>query len=507
MAKGTQLTRLALWGLALLSVMNINAFAGAPPPLRVGLADTPLTFDATRASEAVSQRLIRLISFGLTSTDAQRRILPAAATLIKQDRQHFTFQLRHLTFSDGTPLTPLWVKNYYEALQGPNSLSIQKQAAQRIAYITTDDAYNSVTFTLNKEGVSPWQLFNFWGLFTAPLTHTASDGQIHGLGPYALETWAPAVIKLRPFTSPTLPPLTFFIAKDPTVRLLKLLNNEIDLLQDDMPLELFNLAQKRGMKALTAPSASYTYLGFNHSHPALHDRRVRQAIAQAINLPALRQGLMFGRAQPPRSLLLPQHPAHWAASDWSYNPTDAQKLLAEAGYTSEDPLKLTLTISANPLIFRIGQVMQQNLAKVGVQITLQTLEWASFYDAIQKGRAALYIMNLVGDFDPDIYRMLFHSTQTPPEGLNRGQVNLPQLDKLTDAMQHEFSPVKQGILAADIQKIQHQELLFLPLWRLDRFALMRPNISGYSLDPLGNLTGLLHVTHEEDPQPPTAQQP
>lgn len=482
--KGTQLARTAFCAAFLLA----TPIYAIDQPIRMGLADAPLTLDATRATDATSQRVIGLISFGLIKLTDDFTPLPAAAVLKSQSHTQFTFQLRQLRFTDGTPLTSAWVKSFYEALKAENSTSPLKISASRIADITLNDN-NTLTFILKEPDPNPWSLF------TLPFT-AIKDGSIVGLGPYRLIEHQATKISLSPVAK-GLSPLELTVLKDPTVRLLKLLNNEIDLLQDDIPLELFKKAQDDGMKPLTTTSASYTYLGFNHTDQALRDVRVRQAIAQAINLPALRQNLLFGLAKPADSLLLPSHPAHWTAPDWAYSPAAARKLLAEVGYTPTNPLHLTLTLSTNPLVYRVGQVMQQDLALVGIQLTLQTLEWASFYTAVQNGRAQMYIMNWVGQFGVDVYRQMFNSHQVPPNGLNRGRVNLPELDKLTDALQQEFSPAKQRSLAADIQKLQHHNLLYLPLWRLDRFALMRPEVSGYALDAVGNFTGLLHVKHEE----------
>jgi peptide/nickel transport system substrate-binding protein len=487
-AKATQLARAA----ALFSALFMASPALAERPIRMGLADAPLTLDATRATDATSQRVIGLFSFGLIKLAEDFTPLPAAAVLKNQSPTSFTFQLRSLYFTDGTPLTPAWVKAYYDNLRAEGSTSPFKASLARIASITLGD-HNTLTFTLNNPDPNPWSLF------TLPLTRQKGDSSI-GLGPYRVTDHSASRTVLEP-VSKGLSPLVLDVVKDPTVRLLKLLNHEIDLLQDDIPLELFNKARHDGLKAITGTSASYTYLGFNHQSPALQDVRVRQAIAQAINLPDIRNNLLFGLAKPADSLLLPSHPAHWAAPDWAYNPAAARQLLAEAGYGPQKPLELTLTLSTNPLVYRVGQVFQQDLAKVGVKLTLQTLEWASFYTAVQNGRAEMYIMNWVGQFGVDSYRQLFHSQQTPPNGLNRGRVNHPEMDRLTDALQQEFSPAKQRRLASDIQKIQHDNLLYLPLWRLDRFALMAPGVSGYSLDPLGGFTGLFHVAHEEPGQP------
>lgn len=489
-AKATQLTRTA----ALFSALFLAGTAQATSPIRMGLADAPLTLDATRATDATSQRVIGLISFGLVKLADDFTPLPAAAVLKSQTPTAFTFQLRNLRFTDGTPLSPTWVKAFYEGLMAEGSTSPFKASAARIASITLGE-HNTLTFTLKQPDPNPWSLF------TLPLTRQNGDSSI-GLGPYRVVDHSASRTTLEP-VSKGLSPLVLDVVKDPTVRLLKLLNHEIDLLQDDIPLELFNKARHDGLKAVTGTSASYTYLGFNHQSPALQNVKVRQAIAQAINLPDIRANLLFGLAKPADSLLLPSHPAHWAAPDWAYNPASARKLLAEAGYGPENPLQLTLTLSTNPLVYRVGQVFQQDLANVGVKLTLQTLEWASFYTAVQNGRAEMYIMNWVGQFGVESYRQLFHSQQTPPNGLNRGRANLPEMDKLTDALQQEFSPTKQRRLASDIQKLQHENLLYLPLWRLDRFALMGPGVSGYTLDPLGGFTGLFHVVHEDLSQRPT----
>ena len=77
-------------------------------------------------------------------------------------------------------------------------------------------------------------------------------------------------------------------------------------------------------------------------------------------------------------------------------------------------------------------VIQQDLARVGVAVDVRTHEFATLYADVLKGHFQLFTLQWVGVTDPDMLRRVFHSTQMPPAGFNRGFFSDPAVDALID---------------------------------------------------------------------------
>ena len=115
-------------------------------------------------------------------------------------------------------------------------------------------------------------------------------------------------------------------------------------------------------------------------------------------------------------------------------------LLDEAGYPDPDGdgprERMRLTLKIQNLEFRRLQatVIQQNLREVGIDLDVRSYEFATLYADVLKGNFQLYTLAVDGGslVDPDILRRVFHSTQMPPAGFNRGHFSDPHVDALLD---------------------------------------------------------------------------
>src|SRR5262249_4305074 len=144
----------------------------------------------------------------------------------------------------------------------------------------------------------------------------------------------------------------------------------------------------------------------------------------------------------PAAGLLP--PVSWAYEPdvftFTYDPAKAKALLDEAGHPDPDgdgpqprvplPLKVS-NVEFNRLQ---AEAVQQNLRAVGIALDVRTYEFATLYADVLKGNFQLFTLQWVGGAvaDPDILRRVFHSTQVPPTGFNRGFFHDPRVDRLLD---------------------------------------------------------------------------
>jgi peptide/nickel transport system substrate-binding protein len=270
--------------------------------------------------------------------------------------------------------------------------------------------------------------------------------------------------------------------KDPTVRVLKLLRGEADLLQGDLPPELVGYLMKQAAIEVRAGNgANFSYLGFNLQDAVLKNPQVRLAIAHAINRKVIISHALVSGSREAGAILPPEH---WAGNPdlaaYDYNPKLAQELLQQAGIKL--PLKLTYKTSTDAQRVRLATIMQAQMRTAGIELEIRSLDWGTFFDDIKHGQFQLYGLTWVGIKTPEIYRLAFHSASIPPKGANRGRSHDEVLDALIE--QNDWKQVTARV---------HQELPYVPLWYEGQFVAMRKGLVDYQLKSDGNWDGLATI--------------
>ena len=294
--------------------------------------------------------------------------------------------------------------------------------------------------------------------------------------------------------------IEFIALKDPTVRVLKLLRGEIDLVQGNLPPEIVNwLDEKESILVKRKQGNTFTYIGFNLEDAKTGDINIRNAIAHAIDRDAIIQYVMGESARKAGAFFTPDHWAgHSGLTGVEYNPEKAKRLLRQAGYDLLTPLKLTYKTSNNPFRLRLATIIQDQLKSVGIDVDIRSYDWGTFYGDIKVGRFQMYSLSWVGLKMPDIFRYVFHSSSIPPNGANRGRFIDAHVDSIIESAEIEPSLSKQAAYYRDLQQVLFDALPYVPLWYEDNVLALRNNIQGYALSSDGNFDSLEHITRLND---------
>ncbi|HEX6211180.1 MAG TPA: peptide-binding protein [Methylomirabilota bacterium] len=241
------------------------------------------------------------------------------------------------------------------------------------------------------------------------------------------------------------------------------------------------------------PGSGYTYLGFNLKDPRFADRRVRLAMAHAVNKQALLDGVVLGLG---REATGPFRPGTWAdnprVKGVPYDVEKAAGLLAEAGWTTRNADGLLvkdgkpftfelLTNQGNDERKKIAEIIQASLRELGIGVEIRILEWAALLkEHVKKRNFDAMILGWGTGADPDQY-VVWHSSQTGPDQLNHISYKNPEVDALLEAG-------RSSCVQADRTRFYHrlhevlaedQPLVFL-YWRD-----VMPAVSGrvFGIDP------------------------
>lgn len=462
--------------------------------LRFGLGTAPVTLDPRYATDAVSYRICHLIYRNLVDFDNNFKPIPALAEWRRETPTHYRFILRKdgRRFHDHTRLNAEDVRATYASIIASGSQSPLQGQYTMIERVEAPDL-DTVDFYLRKpDPLFPGRLTV--GILPARLISKQHpfNRQPVGSGPLQFMAWPyEGRLVLKRLTDGQ--QIEFITVLDPTVRVLKLLRGELDLVQGDLAPELVLwLAKKTSVRVHRGPGDTFTYLGFNLQDPVTGQLPVRQAIAHAVDRQAIIRYVLGNAGRTANTLLPPEHwVTHNALPGYDYDLATARRLLAAAGYEPLHPLRLSYKISNNPLRVRLATVIQYQLRQVGIEVSLQSFDWGTLYGDIKAGRFQMFSLSWVGLKLPDIFHYAFHRDSMPPGGANRGRFQDPVVDALIEQAEQSNELAVQNLLYREIQERIHRLLPYVPLWYEDHVLVTRANIQGYPLALDGNFDGLL----------------
>ncbi|HEY0351265.1 MAG TPA: ABC transporter substrate-binding protein, partial [Gemmatimonadales bacterium] len=229
------------------------------------------------------------------------------------------------------------------------------------------------------------------------------------------------------------------------------------------------------------PALRDLYLAINTTRGPLKDVRVRRALNHAVDVPTLLSTLFAGRGVPAAGSLPPGIAGYDSTrAPYSYDPSEARRLLAEAGYPNGFAIKLWRTQRAE--LARLAQSIQQNLAEVGVRAEIVERDASSARAAVRTGEADLFLTDWWADYpDPENFNYpLFHSRNKGPGG-NYAFLADPQLDSMISRARATTNETEKGRLARAIDARAFDLAPWIFLWfPVDVWA-AQPEVKGWRI--------------------------
>jgi peptide/nickel transport system substrate-binding protein len=494
-----------------LVVLGIAAAACTPATRRtpddtlvVAIESAMSSYDPRYALSNWDGKLSKLVCPGLMSVDTETTEprLELASKVTAVDPLTWDVEIRpDVRFPDGSPLTSADVAYTYMSTIAPESDSLFKKGfSERFSRVEAVTP-RLVRFHL-KQPLATFLTDIDFGIIS-------QSGQ--GAGPYQVRelTTTHVLLDTNPSyfgTAPKVPHVEIKFVRDASARLLMLVGGSADLIQNGVRLDLLDDVRDRPRVHLeTGPSVFLTYLMMNNADPLLKDPRVRQAIALAIDRPALIAAKFAGRAKLATGLL---PPGHWAyAGDvarWDRDLPRAKQLLDEAGYPDPDGagpqprMKLVYKTSSDAFRVSIARVIAAQLAEIGLEIDVRPFEFATFFSDVKKGTYQIASMQTSEITEPDYYYMYFNSSRIPsktdPDAGNRWRYVNAEVDRLTVEGRMELDRDKRRVLYADVQRHVARDVPVVPLWHEDNVVLTNVDVQGYAISPIARLGGLVGVT-------------
>ncbi len=432
-----------------------------------------------------------------------------------------TFYLnRDVRWHDGAPVTAHDVQFTFERAKDPRTASVLSSAyLELVASAEVIDSF-TIRFQFTRPHARP--LDGFWWppvprhlLADIPAEEMLSadfNRRPIGSGPFRFVRWesgeSVTLVRNADFTDslggpPKLERVIFRFVGEPATLLSEALTGGIDIDGSVYPHQAGQIERTPGVRLIRYPSREYYYIGWNTRSPVLADARVRRALTMAIDRQQLIDALLFGYGQLATGTIAPWHPMFSSIDPLPYDPGKAGELLAEAGWRDRDGhgvredasgrlLQFTLmTNHENPVRTDIAQVVQTELAQVGLAVDVRTLEWQTLL-ARHRGRE---FDGVVQSWVLDNFRVdpaaLFHSSQADrPGSYNRSGLKDERVDFLIEEASSTLDVEEGRRLWTEFSLALQEAQPFTFLMWLDELAGVSDRIQGVEMDARGTLVNI-----------------
>jgi dipeptide transport system substrate-binding protein len=326
------------------------------------------------------------------------------------------------------------------------------------------------------------------------------DQEPIGTGPYfLLQYQKDAVIRYRAFADywdgkAKIDDLVFSITPDAAVRWAKLQKGECHIMPYPNPADLDAMRRTPGVEVLEQPGLNIGYLAYNTTKKPFDDVRVRKALNMAINKKAIIDAVYLSTGVAAKN---PIPPSMWSYNDDimddPFDPAAAKKLLSDAGYPNgftTDLWAMPVQRPYNPNARRIAELMQADLAKIGVKAEIKSFEWGEYRKRAQNGEHMMAQLGWTGDNgDPDNFlHSLLGCNSARTDGANIAKFCYPPFEELVAKAKSVSDQSERTALYRKAQVVFKEQAPWFTIAHAVQLKPIRKEVVDFKLSPFGRHT-------------------
>lgn len=473
--------------------------AGTGQTLRVAIGIDPDTLDPLAQSTTLVAMMVNHVVETLVALTPDGRFEPLLATdwSVSPDSREYTFRLRRgVRFHDGTPLNAEAVKFSVERFLDP---TLSKPLGGFVGPLERVEVVDEYTVKLvYRAPFAPAMMGIAAGFPTLGIISPKAYREMGregfsrhpvGTGPFRMVEWvrgSRVVMERNPdyWGTPARPSrIEWLVVPEAGTRTAMVLAGDVDVAYQPPAADIPRLNRSPGTKALSVPSTRIMFVGLNTTRPPLNDKRVRQALNYAVDSVAIAERVLLGAGTPDKAPIPASFFGYAETGFYGYDPDRARRMLAEAGYP--DGFELTFIHPTGRYILdaRVAEAIQSYLARVGVRVKLQTMDWPTYIGSLQRPPEQVnHDMALLGWGPlPDAHHTLnsmFHSSQRPPASFNIAYYSNPEVDRLIDEAARQLDPERRKELYRRAQAIIWDDAPWIFLYTQNMILGVRDNLEG-----------------------------
>jgi len=402
--------------------------------LHLSISSSPSRLNPLLATDSASGEISGWIFNALLKYDKNGKIIPDLAKSWRfEDNKTLIFKLKkNIKWSDGKPFSAKDVVFTYKLITSPKVFTPYADEFRYVKDVIMIDDY-----TIKVIYKKPYfKALNTWMTSIVPkhilqnqkdiMTSKFNQHPI-GTGAYTIDGFEinqDIILKANKnyfIHKPYIDTITYHYIPDPATNFLMLKTKKLDVgalsplqierqLDDDFK-KHYNIFEKI--------SNGYTYLGFNLKNKKFQDPLLRKAIDLAIDKKELVDILFFGHGRVCNGPFMPGTWAYNPNIKTSYDPKKAKEILQQLGFGKNHPFEFTITTNSNndTRVYAV-QIIQHQLAKVGIKVHIRTMEWQAFLNTVVMPKNFEAVVLGWGlSLSPDAYS-IWHS-----EGAKKGGFN------------------------------------------------------------------------------------
>lgn len=480
--------------------------------LRTALAARPTTLDPALVEDVDTVGLIQQVFGGLVRWGAENRIVPdlAEAWTVSPDGRTYTFRLRpnarfhqpigrsvtagDVAYSLARALRPgtksPTARSYLSNIVGSDEVTSGRATTLRGVRVLDE---RTLSLTIDKR--RPY----FLGKLTYPCAYVVCREAIErnggrldeksmvGTGPFRLSGYRLGYsVSLSANSAyhegaPRLSAIEMPILADSNARQTRFESGGLDMVdvqRPDLPRIRRDTALAKQLRLY--PRANTWYLAMNQTvYQPFRDRRVRRAVAMAIDRKAMVASALQGTGTPATGIVPPDIPGrNTGQAGLAYNPAAARALLAQAGYPGGRAMpRLTISFRqgtryVEDCVIAIRSDLKRNL---GMEVDIQPIEWAQFLTMRNRGELACFFLSWYADYlDPENFlSMLFHTGSSD----NTIGYSNPRVDQLCDAADVEPNTTRRMGMYSQAEEMILDDAPWAPCFYLGDLQLVSPRVS------------------------------
>ncbi|MEX0765899.1 MAG: peptide ABC transporter substrate-binding protein [bacterium] len=448
--------------------------------------------------------------------------------VLPNKKMRVTWKLkRGFTWHDGRPVTAFDYRFTYGMLRNPLTPQVSRFILRKVDNVLVPSPADPYTLVVQWNELWPFANADPFGnqniyprhLLEAAYLKDASKMKAHPYwrapvanGPFKFVEWVSGShITLEaydkwPLGRPKLQRITFRFILDSTI----LQANQISGDVDGTEINNFGITQmveveRRNPQVDTHYTEALIWerIDFNLDNEWLKDRRVRQALAHAIDRETIVRALFQGKQPVAHSWLAPKHPAYNPnVKKYAYDTNRAKALLAEAGFTAGPDgilrdaggkrFEMTfMTTAGNAVREQIQQIIKEQVKQVGIEVRIDNRPASVYFGSIVPRRQFPHLAMYASLFTPDSTAFdRFHSSQIPSEansweGNNRVGWRNAEVDRVMEQIIGELDAAKRNAQFKRHQELFAEELPSLPLYFRLSLTTMRKDVRNVKPTGLG----------------------
>ncbi|MGY3748946.1 ABC transporter substrate-binding protein [Vagococcus acidifermentans] len=470
--------------------------------LKIALSSSIASLDPISYTAVYESNIMRSVFNTLVSYDKDmQEIVPelAESWTISKDMQTYTFKLREDVhfhkgkYQDGRKMVADDVKYSLER-------SLNESALNRLRNVKEITVISDTELSIELEQPYAAFLAMLTDMGNVIVPHEEVEGwgdkfgqNPVGTGPFVFKEWLTddyvQLVRNDDYwlTTPNLSGVKFSFITDKNMMGNALQSGDIDVATDISGQNVELIEKNDNLVLEKVNGLSIGYLSFNVTEGPTKDLKVRQAMNLALDKDELLKGFYkYGEA---KTAYLPLPRSSWGYSEkvaqkvkeqGGPNVDEAKKLLADAGY----PDGFDIELYTSEARVAAATIVQNQMEKIGINISIKAVEWGTFSDTVSSGKAPLYIMGWSWYPDPDFFLyQLFDSKQIGSLG-NGGGYNNPKVDELLlKATSTTTDEKERAAIYEEALDIITDDLPHLDLYDQDIIVGLSKKVKGYNVRP------------------------